>query len=73
MAFEVGGRADKMGNRFEFNWTISKLLDVIEEQANYIEIETIGEDEQGIDLWICDKKGNREGQQCNVNFLIFSD
>lgn len=66
MAFEVGGRADKMGNRFEFNWTISKLLDVIEEQANYIEIETIGEDEQGIDLWICDKKGNREGQQCKA-------
>lgn len=66
MAFENGGRADKMGNRFEFNWTISKLLEVIEEKANYIEIEAIGEDEQGVDLWVCDENGNREGQQCKA-------
>lgn len=66
MAFEVGGRADKMGNRFEFNWTISKLLDVIEEKTKYVEVEAIGEDEQGIDLWIYNKNGNREGQQCKA-------
>lgn len=32
MAYEIGGRADKYGNRFEYNWTISKVLDVIEKK-----------------------------------------
>lgn len=32
MAYEIGGRADKYGNQFEYNWTIYKLLEVIEEK-----------------------------------------
>ena len=31
MAYEGCGRADKYGNRFEYNWVVYKLLDVIEE------------------------------------------
>lgn len=64
MAYEIGGRADKYGNRFEYNWTISKLLDVLNEKISYIVIEPIGEDEKGVDLWIGKKDGSREGQQC---------
>lgn len=64
MAYEIGGRADKYGNRFEYNWTISKVLDVIEERISYIVVEAIGEDEAGVDLWIGKKDGSKEAQQC---------
>ena len=64
MAYEVGGRADKFGNRFENNWIISKLLDVIEEKAKYVILEALGRDESGVDVWVVDKNDIREGQQC---------
>lgn len=64
MAYEKGGRASKYGNRFEYNWVICKLLDVIEEKIDAIQYEAIGDDEQGIDLWIFHKNGSREAQQC---------
>lgn len=64
MAYEVGGRSDKYGNRFELNWVISKLLDVIEERIASVVVEALGDDEQGVDLWIEYKSGVREAQQC---------
>lgn len=64
MAYPKGGRADKYGNRFEYNWSINMLLDVIEEEISYIILEDIGDNEQGIDLWVCNKDGSMEGQQC---------
>ena len=64
MAYEIGGRADKYGNQFEYNWTIYKLLEVIEEKTDYIILENIGEYEEGVDLWIGNKDGSCEGQQC---------
>ena len=64
MAYEIGGRADKYGNRFETNWTIRKLLEVIEEKIESVTIEAIGDDEKGADLWITYKDGVRESQQC---------
>lgn len=64
MAYEPGGRADKYGNRFEYNWTINKLLDVLNEKISYVIIEAVGDDEKGVDLWVGYKNGFREGQQC---------
>lgn len=64
MAYEAGGRADKSGNRFEYNWTINKMLDVLNEKILYLTIEAVGDDERGVDLWIGNKDGTREGQQC---------
>lgn len=64
MAYEIGGRADKYGNRFEYNWVVNKLLDVIEEKKFCVILEALGEDEAGVDLWVVDNEGNREGQQC---------
>ena len=64
MAYEKGGRADKDGNRFEINWTIRKVLDVIDEKIQSITIEALGDDEKGADLWVVTKDGNRECQQC---------
>ena len=66
MAYEIGGRADKFGNRFEYNWVIHKLLDVVEERISYVLIEAIGDDEQGVDLWIGNIDGTREAQQCKA-------
>ena len=64
MGYEVGGRADKDGNRYEFQWIIFKLLDVLSEKITYVMIEGIGPDEEGVDIWIGHKNGNLEGQQC---------
>ncbi|MDO5519780.1 MAG: hypothetical protein Q4G58_04730 [bacterium] len=64
MAYELGGRADKFGNRFEYNWTISKVLDVVQEKIEFITLEAIGENEEGVDLWVGNKDGSCEGQQC---------
>ena len=64
MAYPKGGRADKYGNRFEYNWAIFELLDVIEEKILSVTLEAVGEDEKGVDLWIKNKDGSMEGQQC---------
>lgn len=64
MPYEKGGRADKSGNTYERRWVIYQLLKVIEEELVSVEIEPIGADEEGIDLWITFNNGIREGQQC---------
>jgi hypothetical protein len=68
MAYEKGGRADKYGNRFEYNWVIYNLLQIIEEKKQYITLEPIGEDEKGVDLWVGSFDGIREGQQCKGRY-----
>ncbi|WP_026828560.1 hypothetical protein [Exiguobacterium artemiae] len=64
MPYEIGGRSDKEGNRYEIKYSIYKIIEVIEEKIDYLVIEAIGEDEQGIDVWIGNKDGSKEGQQC---------
>ena len=75
MAYEIGGRADKYGNRFETNWTIRKLLEVIEEKIESVTIEAIGDDEKGADLWIPCDGGirivvNPSANPCNGALLV---
>lgn len=70
MSYQGGGRTDKAGNKYEYNYTISQLLRVIGEEIYSVTIEAIGDDEKGTDLWIVNKDGKREGQQCkgrNIN------
>ncbi|KSU01886.1 hypothetical protein EFN80_03735 [Lactococcus lactis] len=64
MPFEVGGRADKQGNRFEVRWVLYQILKVLEEENQYIRFEALGDDEKGIDVWVGKKDGTKEGQQC---------
>ena len=64
MSHMPGGVADKFGNRYEYRWSILKLLELLNEELCSVTIEAIGEDEEGIDLWVVDKDGVREGQQC---------
>lgn len=40
MGYEKGGRADKAGNRFENNWVLYNLLQIIEEKIQYVMIES---------------------------------
>lgn len=63
MPNELGGRADKRGNRFEFRWVTYQILKVLDEKLDYVVLEALGDDEQGVDIWI-GKNGGREGQQC---------
>lgn len=50
MALPAGGRADKLGNKYEQNWVIYKLLKVIQEKLSYVIIEPLGDYEDGVDL-----------------------
>ncbi|MGB7604492.1 MAG: hypothetical protein WBL93_03350 [Lutisporaceae bacterium] len=64
MPNELGGRADKRGNRFEIRWVIYQMMKVLDEKLDYIILEALGDDERGVDIWIGQKNGSREGQQC---------
>lgn len=64
MPYELGGRADKLGNRYELNWVVLKFIDIIAEKIEAIKIEPIGEEEKGVDVWIRYKDGHKEAQQC---------
>lgn len=64
MPYEIGGRSDKRGNRYEIRVAVYYLLELLEEKIDSFAIETIGEDEEGIDLWIGHKNGLQEGIQC---------
>ncbi|TDE67045.1 hypothetical protein E0E02_09130, partial [Streptococcus sp. KCJ4932] len=64
MPYESGGRADKLGNRYEFNWIVLKIIDIVAEEIDAIKIEPIGEEEHGVDIWIRYKDGKKEAQQC---------
>lgn len=64
MPYELGGRADKHGNRFEIRWVIYQMLKVLDEKLNYVILEALGDEEHGVDIWIGNKDGSRDGQQC---------
>lgn len=64
MPYESGGRADKLGNKYEFNWIVLKFIDVISEKIDAIKVEAIGEEEEGVDVWVRYSNGITEAQQC---------
>lgn len=66
MPLEKGGRADKMGNRYEIRCIIYEMLKILREVNYSIIIEAIGDDEVGTDILITDFEGKKEHQQCKV-------
>jgi hypothetical protein len=64
MSYEVGGRADKNGNRYEIRWVIYQMMTVLEERIESVTLEALGDDEKGVDVWIFNNDGTREAQQC---------
>jgi len=66
MAFEPGGVAGKLGNRFEAKWVIEQFLKLLNEELCSVTVEGIGDDEHGVDLWVVRKDGVREAHQCKA-------
>lgn len=66
MPFEVGGRSDKLGNRYESRWIVKQLLRLLSEEIAAVTIEAIGDEEEGIDLWIKKADGSKECHQCKA-------
>jgi len=66
MAFEPGGYADKLGNRYEGRWVARQMLLLLSEQLTSITLESVGDDEAGVDLWVTRLDGAREAQQCKA-------
>jgi hypothetical protein len=66
MAFEPGGMADKLGNRYEGRWVAKQLLRLLNEEITSLTIELIGPVEQGVDLLVVKKDGTRQLQQCKA-------
>lgn len=66
MGFLKGGTADKLGNRYEGLWVVKQLLRLIAEAIQTVELEALGDDEAGVDLWILRNDGIREAHQCKA-------
>jgi hypothetical protein len=64
MPYGIGGPADKLGNKYEGLFTVKFLLKLIDEEVSSIIIEPVGEDEEGVDLWVKNRDGSRECYQC---------
>ncbi len=66
MPLEQGGLADKLGNRYEARWVAKQLLSLLNEEIRSVTIEAIGDDEQGVDLWVEENNGINQAQQCKA-------
>lgn len=66
MGFEPGGIANKLGNRYEDRWVVKQLLNLLAEKLRSVKIETIGDDEEGVDLWVETIDGDVQAQQCKA-------
>jgi len=64
-----GGDADKVGNRYEALWTVNCLLQILNESADSIHIEQIGEQWEGVEfeLKIADKTEYHQVKRQNGN------
>ncbi len=66
MALEPGGYADKIGNRYEGRWVVRQVLRLLSEDLSSLQLEAVGDDEVGVDLWVQHRDGHRVGQQCKI-------
>jgi len=66
MSFEPGGRADKLGNRYEGRVIVDYMLRLLMEKIYSIEIESIGDEEEGIDFWVTELDHNKKAYQCKA-------
>ena len=60
---ELGGRSSKLGDTYERVWAVRHALLVIRGEFQSLLWEPVGEDENGIDLWITANDGHRIGHQ----------
>ena len=66
MAFEPGGMAEKLGNRYEGRWVAKQLLRLLNEEILSVTIELLGPEEEGVDLLVVKKDGVPQLHQCKA-------
>lgn len=66
MPLEKGGRADKIGNRYEIQCIVYEFLNLLSEKNYSVVVEALGEDEQGTDILVTYFDGVKEYQQCKA-------
>jgi hypothetical protein len=64
MAAEPGGRADKLGNRYERLWAVQQLLLTLSGEVQSVQVEPPESDAHGVDVVVVRANGVREGHQC---------
>ncbi len=64
MSYPTGGRADKLGNRYEGRWVVKQFLQLISERISSIKVEPFGDEEMGVDLRIRNLDGTVIAMQC---------
>lgn len=63
---EPGGHSDKLGNRYEGRWVVKQLLLLLMERVRSVTLEAVGDDENGVDLWVEQSDGVRVAYQCKI-------
>jgi hypothetical protein len=58
----TGGRADKLGNRYEGRWTAKQLLRLLDGKLSAVRLESFSEDH--VDLFVTNLDGATELHQC---------
>ena len=66
MAFELGGRADKCGNRYERRYFVSLMAKVLQGGLLSVQSEPTGDDESGTDIIIEYQGGRKDFHQCKA-------
>jgi len=66
MAYEPGGYADKLGNRYEGRWVVRQLLRVLLEELTSVTVEAVGDHQDWVDLVVTKKNGQQQFQQCKA-------
>ncbi|HEY1067666.1 MAG TPA: hypothetical protein VGE52_16195, partial [Pirellulales bacterium] len=61
---QPGGRAGKVGGKYEALWAVRRLLHVLAGELTSVTIEGVGLDEPGVDVWSEDPHGVRHAEQC---------
>ncbi len=68
MANELGGRTDKMGNRYERNCIIKSILDVVAEKISSCKFEGLGNEEIATDIITTNFEGEKKYIQCKQRY-----
>lgn len=64
MSSATGGRGDKLGNRYEGLWVAYLLVRVVAEELLSVQLEGVGDEEVGVDVWVTHPNGQRQAYQC---------
>lgn len=64
MSISTGGRADKLGGRYEGLWVAHNLIRLVAEELREVQLELVGDEGRGVDLWVRNNEAVRTAQQC---------